>query len=66
MSWDEGRAAREHGETLINQVLEAETTGPMTTTARGTRYLTEADLRHQMDFGLSKILDEARDQQGDL
>jgi type III restriction enzyme len=48
------------------RTTETITIGPKTTTARGTRYLTEADLRHQMDLGLLKILDEERDQRGDL
>lgn len=29
--------------------------GPKSTTARGTRYLAEADLRRQIDLGLLKI-----------
>jgi type III restriction enzyme len=48
------------------RTTEMITIGPKTTTARGTRYLTEADLRHQMDLGLLKIIGEERDQRGDL
>ena len=45
---------------------ETITIGPKTTTARGTRYLTEADLRRQIDLGLLKVMGEDRDKGGNL
>jgi len=42
------------------------TIGNKTTTARGMRYLTESDLRRQIDLGLVKVLEEARDKKGNL
>lgn len=40
--------------------------GPKTTTARGTRYLTQADFERQVAAGLLKVIDEKRDRQGNL
>ncbi|MFC1817236.1 BPTD_3080 family restriction endonuclease, partial [Thermodesulfobacteriota bacterium] len=40
--------------------------GPKTTTARGIRYLTETDLKRQINLGLLKIISEARDKRGNL
>lgn len=40
--------------------------GPKTTTARGTRYLTESDFRRQLDLGLLKVHAEERDKGGNL
>ena len=40
--------------------------GPRTTTARGSRYLTEEDLRRQEALGLLEIISEDRDKQGRL
>ncbi len=42
------------------------TIGPKTTTARGTRYLTQADLDRQVAAGLLTVLAEDRDKQGNL
>jgi len=38
--------------------------GPKTTTARGVRYLTEADFRRQVDLGLLRVMGEETDGQG--
>ncbi|MEW6666230.1 MAG: BPTD_3080 family restriction endonuclease [Thermodesulfobacteriota bacterium] len=48
------------------RTTETITIGPKTTTARGTRYLTESDFRHQLDLGLLKVLSEERDNKGNL
>ncbi len=48
------------------RTTETITIGPKTTTARGIRYLTEADLRRQIDLGLLKIISEDRDKKGNL
>ena len=48
------------------RTTETITIGPKTTTARGIRYLTESDLRRQIDLGLLKIFDEERDKRGNL
>ena len=48
------------------RTTESITIGPKTTTARGIRYLTEADLRRQIDLGLLQILGEDRDKKGNL
>lgn len=40
--------------------------GNKTTTARGRRYLTERDLRRQIDLGLLKVISEERDKKGHL
>lgn len=40
--------------------------GPKTTTARGSRYLTEEDFRRQLDAGLLEVLEEHRDKSGKL
>jgi len=48
------------------RTTESITIGPKTTTARGIRYLTEADLRRQIDLGLLKVMGEERDKQGNL
>lgn len=46
------------------RTTETITIGPKTTTARGIRYLTESDLRRQVDLGLLKIFGEERDKKG--
>lgn len=48
------------------RTTETITIGPKTTVARGTRYLTEADLRRQIDLGLLTVMGEERDKQGNL
>jgi type III restriction enzyme len=48
------------------RTTESITIGPKTTTARGIRYLTEADLRRQIDLGLLKMISEDRDKKGNL
>ncbi len=48
------------------RTTETITIGPKTTTARGVRYLTEADFRRQVDLGLLRVLDEERDKKGGL
>jgi type III restriction enzyme len=48
------------------RVTETITIGGRTTTARGTRYLTKADLDRQVTAGLLKIRDEVRDKAGNL
>lgn len=48
------------------RTTESITIGPKTTTARGIRYLTETDLRRQIDLGLLKIISEDRDRKGSL
>lgn len=48
------------------RTTESITIGPKTTTARGVRYLTEMDLRRQIDLGLLKIISEDRDKKGSL
>ena len=40
--------------------------GPKTTTARGTRYLTQADFERQVGAGLLTVLEEKKDKQGNL
>ncbi len=45
---------------------ETITIGPKTTTARGTRYLTQEDLDRQIAAGLLNIIGEERDKQGQL
>ena len=40
--------------------------GPKTTMARGSRYLTEMDLKRQVDLGLLNVMSEERDKQGHL
>lgn len=45
---------------------ETITIGSKTTTARGTRYLTQDDLERQIAAGLLTVLEEHRDKQGDL
>lgn len=40
--------------------------GPKTATARGKRYLTEAELNRQIDAGLLKVIGEEKDKQGNL
>lgn len=40
--------------------------GDKSTTARGSRYLTEADFNRQRDLGLIEVLKEERDEQGNL
>jgi len=47
-------------------VRESITIGPRTTTARGTRYLTQAELDRQVAVGLLTVLNEERDKQGNL
>lgn len=48
------------------RTTESITIGPKTTTARGIRYLTENDLRRQIDLGLLKGIAEERDRKGRL
>jgi len=48
------------------KTTESITIGPKTTTARGIRYLTEADLRRQIDLDLLKVIEEDRDKKGNL
>lgn len=48
------------------RTTETITIGKKTTTARGIRYLTESDLRRQIDLGLVKVLHEERDKKGYL
>ena len=45
---------------------ERVTIGPKTTTARGSRYLTEEDFHRQVDAGLLEVLEEQRDKKGKL
>ena len=40
--------------------------GPKTTTARGTRYLTQADFDRQLAAGLLRVIEEKRDKEGNL
>jgi type III restriction enzyme len=40
--------------------------GSKTTTARGSRYLTEMDLQRQVDMGILNVMSEERDKQGHL
>ncbi|MFH1490444.1 MAG: type III restriction endonuclease subunit R [Pseudomonadota bacterium] len=48
------------------RTMETITVGQKTTTARGIRYLTESDLRRQIDLGLLTVIDEERDKKGNL
>ncbi len=48
------------------RIKETVRVGRKTTTVRGTRYLTPADLELQKAAGLVTVLDEQRDQQGNL
>lgn len=48
------------------RTTETITVGNETTTARGKRYLTESDLRRQIDLGLVRVIEEIRDKQGAL
>ncbi len=48
------------------RVKEIITIGPKTTTARGTRYLTEEDFNRQVAAGLLTVLERDRDKQGNL
>ena len=48
------------------QTRETIRIGPRTTTVRGNRYLTLADLELQKSIGLIAVLDEQRDRQGNL
>lgn len=48
------------------RVKEKITIGSKTTTARGTRYLTASDLRKQVDAGLLTVLEEEKDNSGNL
>jgi type III restriction enzyme len=45
---------------------ETITIGPKTTTARGSRYLTQEDFERQLAAGLLVVLEEERDRQGSL
>ena len=45
---------------------ETITLGDKTTTARGTRYLTPADFRRQVDAGLLRVIEEVTDKSGEL
>jgi type III restriction enzyme len=47
-------------------VRETITIGPKTTTARGSRYLTQADFDRQVAAGMLTVLDEKRDEGGNL
>lgn len=48
------------------RTTETITIGPKTTTARGTRYLTEETLRRQVHLGWLKIIEERQDKNGHL
>ncbi len=48
------------------RTTETITIGPKTTTARGTRYLTESVLQRQIDLGLVRIVSEERDKKNGL
>lgn len=48
------------------RILETIKIGPKTTTARGSRYLTLADLQRQVDAGLIDIREEIKDRGGNL
>ena len=63
---DGGVPARVSKRGVRLRTTETITIGPKTTTARGIRYLTEADLRRQIDLGLLKVLGEERDKKGNL
>jgi len=63
---DGGVPARVSKRGVRLRTTETITIGPKTTTARGIRYLTEADLRRQIDLSLLKVLGEERDKKGNL
>ena len=48
------------------RIKETISIGEKTTTARGTRYLTEADFNRQVVAGIIKVLEEKRDDAGNL
>jgi len=61
-----GVAARVMRAGVEQRTRETITIGPKTTTARGRRYLTEAELTRQVTAGLLEVLCENRDAQGRL
>lgn len=63
---DGGVPARVSKRGVRLRTTETITIGPKTTTARGIRYLTESDLRRQIDLDLLKMLGEERDKKGNL
>src|SRR2546426_10402247 len=48
------------------RIRETISIGPKTTTARGTRYLTQEDFQKQVAADLLKVIEEKRDKQGNL
>jgi len=51
---------------VVVRTKETINIGPKTTTARGTRYLTQEDFEKQIAAGLLTVIDEKRDKQGNL
>lgn len=61
-----GTSARVHKAGIAVRVAEKITIGAKTTTARGSRYLTQADYEKQVAAGLLEVVNEERDKQGQL
>jgi len=59
-----GVSARVSKAGVEQRTIETITIGEKSTTARGTRYLTEDDLRRQRDLGLITVVDEISDKEG--
>lgn len=61
-----GVSAKVNRQGVPLRIKETIKIGPKTTTARGSRYLTEEDLRRQETLGVLNIIDRERDKQGHL
>ena len=61
-----GTSARVSKAGVAVRILEAITIGPKSTTARGTRYLTQRELDRQIAVGLLQVKKEEKDAQGNL